>query len=315
MMQNEVYRESFTAPTARILVVDDTEMNLTVVKGLLKQTKLIIDTAGGGEEALRLLSKRDYDVIFLDHRMPVMDGIETLKAFRASDSPHNKSTPVISLTANAVSGAREMYIKEGFTDYLTKPINSNQLEAMLVKYLPPGKVKITVADKKKSSDSDLPNWLFGMRELDVKAGIENCGTSSDYLSTLKVFYESIPEMARDIQDAYDKNDWKNYTIKVHALKSSSRIMGARKLSKLAEELEYAGNNEDIRKIEKETDNLLSLLISYKDKLAKLGTETSEPVSKKDPISKTELGHAYDALKEFVPLMDFAFSTLFRKSGR
>lgn len=303
MMQNEVYRESFTAPTARILVVDDTEMNLTVVKGLLKQTKLVIDTAGGGEEALRLLSKRDYDVIFLDHRMPVMDGIETLKAFRASDSPHNKSTPVISLTANAVSGAREMYIKEGFTDYLTKPINSNQLEAMLVKYLPPGKVKITVADKKKSSDSDLPNWLFGMRELDVKAGIENCGTSSDYLSTLKVFYESIPEMARDIQDAYDKNDWKNYTIKVHALKSTARIIGAMELSERAKRLENAGNAGYIEEIQKDTEAMLTLYKKYQNLLSMFG-DSKEEADEKPVIGKDELAEVIGTIREFVDQFDY-----------
>lgn len=147
-------------------------------------------------------------------------------------------------------------------------------------------------------------WLREVPDLDVDDGLLYCGSEALFIKFLKNFLYVIDDRTNDIKTALREGDLNNYTIKVHALKSSSRIMGARKLSKLAEELEYAGNNEDIRKIEKETDNLLSLLISYKDKLAKLGTETSEPVSKKDPISKTELGHAYDALKEFVPMMDF-----------
>lgn len=147
-------------------------------------------------------------------------------------------------------------------------------------------------------------WLREVPELDVDDGLLYCGNEVLFIKFLKNFLYVIDDRADDIRTALREGDLANYTIKVHALKSSSRIMGARKLSKLAEELEYAGNNRDTKKIEKETDNLLALLVSYKDKLAALGTEALEPVSKKDPISKAELGHAYDALKEFVPMMDF-----------
>ena len=134
------YREAFTAPGARLLVVDDTPVNLTVVKGLLKRTRMQIDTAGSGRECLRLVGKNRYDIIFLDHRMPEMDGIETMRRMRETAGNPNKDTPVISLTANVVSGARNMYIDAGFRDYLTKPINGTQLENMILKYLPPEKV-------------------------------------------------------------------------------------------------------------------------------------------------------------------------------
>ena len=122
--QRQEYHEKFTAPNAKILVVDDTVMNLTVIKSLLKQTKIKIDTAENGYDCLKLVTEKNYNVIFLDHRMPGIDGIETLQKMKTLDGNKNLNTPVISLTANAISGAREKYISAGFNDYLTKPINS-----------------------------------------------------------------------------------------------------------------------------------------------------------------------------------------------
>ncbi|MBR3458220.1 MAG: response regulator, partial [Selenomonadaceae bacterium] len=138
--RRQAHLGAFTAPGARLLVVDDTPMNLTVVKGLLKRTRMQIDTAESGRECLRLVGKNRYDIIFLDHRMPEMDGIETMQRMREIAGNPNKDTPVISLTANVVSGARSMYIDAGFRDYLTKPINGTHLENMIRKYLPPEKV-------------------------------------------------------------------------------------------------------------------------------------------------------------------------------
>ena len=121
-------------------------MNLTVVKGLLKQTKVQIDTAESGYECLNMVTKKKYDIIFLDHRMPGIDGIETLKRMKDLPDNRNLDTPCISLTANAISGAREMYIKAGFSDYLTKPINGTHLETTMLKYLPPAKVRLSDND-------------------------------------------------------------------------------------------------------------------------------------------------------------------------
>lgn len=149
--EHKIYREKFTAKDAKILVVDDTEMNLDVVKNLLKKTHIQIDTADSGEEALSLVSLNSYDLIFLDHRMPHMDGIECLKLMRAMEDNKSRRAPVISLTANAVSGAREEYLEAGFNDYLTKPIDSAKLEDMLIRYLPKDKVKLASdKDKEKS---------------------------------------------------------------------------------------------------------------------------------------------------------------------
>ncbi len=132
------YREMFHAPDARILVVDDTEINLTVIESLLKQTRIRIDTALSGKSALDLAAVNDYDVMFIDHMMSGMDGIETLKHIRELDKNHD--TPAVALTANAVSGARQMYINEGFDDYLSKPVEGARLERMLLRFIPDEKI-------------------------------------------------------------------------------------------------------------------------------------------------------------------------------
>ncbi len=135
------YKELFHAPDAEILVVDDTLINLTVVRALLKKTKIKIDTATSAAEALIKTTEKKYDTILLDNRMPGMDGAEALPIMRTQEGGLNKETPIVCLTADAVSGARERYLAEGFTDYLTKPIESAALERMLLKYLPKDKTK------------------------------------------------------------------------------------------------------------------------------------------------------------------------------
>ena len=134
------YHEQFTAPEADLLVVDDTAMNLVVFKNLLKKTKVRIDAAESGDEALALADKKKYDLVFLDHMMPKKDGIVTLHEMKEQESGMNKETPVICFTANAVSGAWDLYKNEGFDDYLTKPIDFVKLEQMVMKYLPSEKI-------------------------------------------------------------------------------------------------------------------------------------------------------------------------------
>ena len=133
------YQELFHVPDARILVVDDTEMNLTVMKSLLKRTLIRIDTALSGRDAVKLAADTFYDVIFIDHMMPDMDGIETLEAIRTSGT--SKDAPAVALTANAISGARQMYLEAGFTNYLSKPVDGEKLERMLKSMLPAEKLK------------------------------------------------------------------------------------------------------------------------------------------------------------------------------
>ena len=133
---------SFIAPEARVLVVDDNDMNLAVVQGFLKKTQIHLTTALSGEECLHLLLTQQYDCIFMDHMMPQMDGIEVLNRIKEMHPKLYAKVPIIALTANAMSGAREKYLGLGFTDYLAKPIESAQMERMLMKYLPGRLVKI-----------------------------------------------------------------------------------------------------------------------------------------------------------------------------
>ena len=299
------YHESFTAPDATILVVDDTVMNLTVVKGLLKQTKIKIETALNGPECLKMVVHKKYDIIFLDHRMPGMDGIETLQEMKKMTDNLNKDTPVISLTANAISGAREQYIAAGFQDYLTKPINSAQLENLIVKYLPPDKIKSAdnSAQAEDVEEVAIPQWLKDVDSLNTKEGVEHCGSVEAYLDALEVFANAINTAADEIEKYYNNGDWKNYTTKVHALKSSSKVIGADELSEKARRLEDAGNSGYIDEIKQDNEPLLKLYRSYADKLKPL-IQVEEDNSDKPLIDEAELAEAFEAMRDAAATFDY-----------
>ncbi len=306
LKQHKKYHEKFTAPDAKILVVDDTVMNLTVVKGLLKQTKIKIDTADSGYECLKLVAKNIYDIIFLDHRMPEMDGIETLRKMQNMPENLNETTPVISLTANAISGAREQYISAGFSDYLTKPINSAKLEELIMKYLPAEKIKAASEEEiAPAEELNLPDWLTRADCLNLKEGVEHCGDVDSYMAALKVFANAITGGADEIENYFKNADWKNYTTKVHALKSSARVIGALELSEKARRLEDAGNSGYINEIQQDTAPLLQLYRSYAEKLSPLiETETEEDNSDKPLIDSDSLAEAYEAMREAAATFDY-----------
>ena len=298
------YHELFHAPGARILVVDDTEMNLAVIKSLLKRTRIGIDTAMSGKEAVSLAEKTPYDLLFVDHMMPDMDGIETLKAIRSSGL--SKDTPAVALTANAVSGARDMYLEAGFTDYLSKPVDGEKLEKMLLAMLPPEKLEkaedsgdAAVADDEEDLGTILAQ-LANVDEIDAQEGFKNCGSKDGYLSVLSVFHQTAGTKADEIEDFWKTGDTENYTIKVHALKSSARIIGAAKLFKLAEALEAAGKRGDTVFIDGETENLLGMYRTLDDKLSWLdrgGEDLPE-------ISGDAMREAYQTIVEIAGSMDY-----------
>ncbi|MBE5852170.1 MAG: response regulator [Lachnospiraceae bacterium] len=491
--KESVYRVLFQAPNARILVVDDTEMNLTVIQNLLKKTKIHIDTALSGRDAIVLAESTQYDVAFFDHMMADMDGIETLEAFRKTEK--NQNTPAVALTANAISGARRMYLDAGFTDYLSKPVDGIKLEKMLFNLLPKDKVeksceaktetkqsrwseipKILIIDddeavctviktvlqsdydinvSNKGSDAvrlarniapdlimldihlgdvngftvmqnlknnpqtadipvllvtgdndtvveengfrsgasdyirkpfvpevlkqrvkriidlyhyqqymkeevekqtsrskrlsrekmlamidedteycmnenasgsdiwkaydrlwndnnntqpdaesmkrhELPEFLYTIPDVDVEAGVKNCGTAEGYLSVLTVFHQTAKAKAEEIDVLYQNGDITNYTIKVHALKSSARIIGAGKLSKMAEALESAGKKNDVDYMNTHTAPLLEMYRSLDLKLAALDADYRELPD----IEKDALEEAYQTIIEIAESMDY-----------
>ncbi len=301
------YREKFTAPEARVLVVDDTDLNLKVFRGLLKQTKVQIDTADSGADCLEMAKGKQYDIMFLDHRMPGMDGIETLEKWQMMEENPNAKIPVVALTANAVSGAREKYIAAGFTDYLTKPIDSSQLENMLMKYLPSEKIRPAEGGQEKrnafAKKTGLPAWLRAVKELDIGQGCQNCGSDEAYLDALTIFAEQLSDNADEIERYFRQKEWKNYTTKVHALKSTARIIGAGKLSEQAKRLEDAGNKGNVAEIQADTQGLLELYRSYVELLAPLC-----PVSATSPdlpmISGDDLREAYETIREMITSFDY-----------
>ena len=305
LTQRKVYHEKFTAPDAKILVVDDTVMNLTVVKGLLKQTQIQITTAESGFECLDLVKQEKFDIIFLDHRMPTMDGLETLQEMKKLERNLNQTTPVIALTANAISGAREQYLAAGMSDYLTKPIDPNALETMIMKYLPPEKIgaasdQPTVVEE---PTIDLPEWLSTIDELNVFDGVKHCGSAEDYLNALTVFAQSIESNADEIEGMFRAEDWKNYTTKVHALKSTARVIGAAELSDRAKRMEDAGNACDVDLIKASTEALLDQYRSFAKKLSPL-IKRSDDDADKPLIGDDELAEALEALREMSASFDY-----------
>ena len=240
----ETAEHTILAPKAKILVVDDVEMNIKVAKGYLKQTKAEVDAAYSGEECLRMIYQKKYDMIFLDHMMPEMDGIDTLKAMKQSKDHPNVETPVIVLTANAVVGAKENYLKDGFTNYLSKPIREDELLEMLRRYLPSEIVEEqevaqqerAEAKKEKTLDERFPS-------LNTQLGMGYCMNDEEfYLEMIETYLNE--DKSKMLEQEYEQESWKNYQIHVHALKSTSLNIGAENVSNQAKALELAAKEAD-----------------------------------------------------------------------
>lgn len=302
--ERKKYRERFTAPYARLLVVDDTPVNLSVIRNLLKRTKVQIDTANSGDEGISYFRQKHYDVVFLDHMMPDKDGIETLKEMKGIKDTPNAETPVICLTANAISGMREMYINSGFDDYITKPVDPDRLESMLLQYIPKGKIAPASEDDGED-DYFIPDFIFRLDALDVNSGLIHCGSRESYMLTLKMYLDAGPKNADEIEKYWSVKDLKNTTIKVHALKSTSRVIGALKLGDLAAKLEKAGDSGDTDTLDRELGDLLTQyrqLISDLEPLNDIKDDEAE--DDRPVISEKDMKEAYTALTEFCASFDY-----------
>ncbi|MBR4816753.1 MAG: response regulator, partial [Lachnospiraceae bacterium] len=256
-----VFREDFTAPGVRVLVVDDVPMNLLVFKGLLKQSLMSIDTADSGFTAIEMIEKNDYDIVFLDHQMPEMDGITTLEKLKNEHPDRVGDTPYIALTANAISGARDMYIKSGFSDYLTKPIDGAALTVIFRKWLPDEKIKDAPVSRKKlvkkEDSTQATVWDLEKVGINVKTGLGY--TSNDtgfYLEILQDYVASFDETKKVLLDSLQKKDLKNYEIKVHSLKGTSKTIGALDFAEKAKAMEYAAKEGNTALLESENEGML-----------------------------------------------------------
>ena len=264
----------FNAAGAKILVVDDNSMNLKVIQGIMKFNGVKPDLADSGFKCLELVAQNHYDIIFLDHMMPQMDGIETLKKIQSEHLADD--TIIIALTANAISGAREMYLKAGFDDYLSKPINPNDLDATLKKYLPSDLGKREEVEGKREEIEEVPPDSFSTSEKNLLKKLcpeINLETAMGYcMDSKEIFTEMMNEFfsgnkTEMLNNFYTAEDWNNYKIQVHALKSTSLVIGAATFSEKAKAQEFAAKEERIDDLK---NNHVEFIISYAELLEQIG---------------------------------------------
>lgn len=253
----------FIAPAARILVVDDNPLNLSVAEGLMHPYRMQVTTVESGRAAISMLRSKDMDIVFMDHMMPEMDGVEATQLIRAMDGDYYKQLPIIALTANAVEGARKMFLNSGFNDFLAKPIEISALDRILRAWLPKERIQKAAEDELGSAheaggsgreETYVENELFS-----TKLGISYLGGNVEtYFEILRKYADKGPEKLDEIKNLYEKREWTNYIIEVHALKSTSLTVGAQKLSELAKELELAGKNSFYALIEEKNALMLEM---------------------------------------------------------
>lgn len=291
---NLVDRESkkhYIAPDAKVLVVDDNDMNLAVVKGLLKETKIQITAVKSGKACIEYVRKNHYDVILLDHMMPGLNGIDTLRKIQEENIAPD--TPVIALTANAVSGAREMYFDYGFHDYLAKPISGDKLEKTMLHWLPDEKVhpvtkeekvvlesfKGTPAVKKSSTMASAKDPLETV--LDIETAMTYSANGMEGVMTnLHLYMDNVENTRNNLWLTYKEEAYKEYGIYAHALKSNSTTVGAIALAELAKAMELAGGSEDGNYIKVHHEQMMQLYDSVVQTIA-------------EALEKYESEHAID----------------------
>ena len=274
----------FIAPEAHILLVDDNELNLVVAKELLKPLRMQIDTAENGLQAVKMVRGSQYDLVLMDHMMPVMDGIEAAKAIRALPEDKYQKLPIIALTANAMVDARKEFLNAGMNGFVAKPIDfariCNQLKLWLPKDLvrdvPKEEAQKLLADD--LSDREIqpedPQMGFSFEE-----GVKHCGSKAALMKTIRIFYRTIDSKADKIEQCLKEGLISDYVIEIHALKSSALLIGAVPLSEAAKELEDYGKQGKTEVLEEKTPDVLTLYRDLKNIL--------RPYAEKEEDAKKE----------------------------
>lgn len=295
---------------SRVLIVDDMRVNRLILSSLLSSGGIDSDLAEGGAECLKLCRDNKYDLILLDHRMPDLDGVETLVRLKQIFTETGREVPVVCHTTEDASRNINLYKAAGFADVLIKPIEPGELSKILMTYLPEGKdVQKTgsEADEKLSQEiSKLPDWLKKVPGINIGSGIRHCETAEDYLDALSVFAGSIEKKASEIEKYQKEENYGMYVLRVHSLKSMAAVIGADELSDDAAKLEDAGHHEDFELIGRETAKLVDDYRKYVEYLAPLNDkeksreECSEELSE---ITEEQLMDAGRAIAEFVSCYD------------
>lgn len=310
----DIYREfdrsneddfDFIAPEATVLIVDDNAVNLTVASGLMEPLQLQIETAESGKEAIEKISAKHYDIIFMDHMMPELDGVETTHIIRRFHEEYN-NVPIIALTANAVEEMRSMFLCEGMNDFIAKPIELHTLISTLKNWLPKEKLqKLPPKQHRKKQtrtaaapESSLPD----IPELDWKVAMKYLGSEQLVWNVLRDYYRLIAQKAALIEEYAAKEDYGAFTIEVHALKSASRQIGAIPLSELAATLEQAGKNQKNDIITSQTPQLLKLYRRYEELLAPYFAE-------KDAVQRVQKPASPEEIRPLLTQMEAAIDAL------
>ena len=262
--------EKMSCPGLRALVVDDEPMNLLVARGIFETYGMEVSTAPGGAEAIKLCSLNEYDIVFMDHMMPGMDGVEAMKRIRQNASKAKKDICIVALTANAISSAREMFISEGFDGFIPKPIDITDLERVLKHVLPRSAIVYTNENEAGPEDRRLRSPAVNNTMSDEFAALKACGVDTDagikYCGGEESFYRQLlEEYVRDrgkkteeLQQFFEEKNWKDYAIRVHGLKSTSKMIGAGALSELARELEMSAKAADGSMVAKKHPKLMTM---------------------------------------------------------
>ena len=259
----------FIAPEAHILLVDDNELNLVVAKELLKPLRMQIDTAENGLQAVKMVRGSQYDLVLMDHMMPVMDGIEAAKVIRALPEDKYQKLPIIALTANAMVDARKEFLNAGMNGFVAKPIDFTRICNQLKLWLPKDLVRDVPKEEAKKlladdlSDCEIqpedPQMGFSFEE-----GVNHCGSKAALMKTIRIFYRTIDSKADKIEQCLKEGLISDYVVEVHALKSSALLIGAVPLSEAAKELEGYGKQGKTELLEEKTPDLLAMYRDFKD---------------------------------------------------
>lgn len=302
---------AFEAPEAHVLIVDDNAINLSVAKGLLEPLHMNVDTVESAAACIEALRKEMYDIILMDHMMPEVDGIEATHIIRRL-IPGYEDVPIIALTANAVGGAKEMFIREGMNDFVAKPIETKTIVDKIRKWLPEEKIVLVdksqiVEDKEDETLEDDVQRIVDMdiAGMNVRGAIKLLGNEKLYLQILKEYYLAIDGRSDIIKNSYESKDYQRYTIEVHSLKSTSRQIGADNLASLAAQLEKAGNNGDIAFIDNKTDELIEDYMKLQEVLEQIFPDAKvkvEHVSADKESTILCLNELVEALNEMDTLM-------------
>lgn len=283
---------SFTAPEAYVLIVDDNDINRAIAKGVIEPLGMQVDLAASGAECIEKVRNFRYDIIFMDHMMPEMDGIEAAHIIKQR-FPSYADVPIIALTANAAGDAREMFLREGMSDFIAKPISLRTITNKIRRWLPSEKIiPVSKSENKAQPQRILPD----IPELDLKSAMELMGSEELLLNVIEQYYRSIDKNIAKINASYENGNTELLTIEFHSLKSTSKQIGANKLSQMAKDLETAGKNNNNIYISENIEKFLDEYKTMKNVLsAYFGNKDNENAENQD--IKPLLDELSDALSD------------------